>query len=61
MKRSRATSARQRVRFTRRLVIYESPAAVEKLEALADAAGHSVAAEVRYAIRRWFLANEEDR
>lgn len=61
MKRSRATLARRPARYTHRLVVLEDPTVVKRLQELADAAGQSIAAEVRYAIRRWLLANEEDR
>jgi hypothetical protein len=60
MKRSRATTTRRRARYTRRLVILEDPAVVKRLEELASAAGHSVGAEVRYAVRRWLAGYEED-
>jgi hypothetical protein len=39
-------------RFTRRVVIREAPHIVAQLERLAAERGHSVAAEVRHAVRR---------
>jgi hypothetical protein len=40
-------------RFSRRLVILETPTVVARLEQLAERAGHSTSAEVRSAIRLW--------
>lgn len=42
-----------RARFTHRLVVMEDPLIVEKVSDLAESAGHSVAAEVRGAVRYW--------
>jgi hypothetical protein len=60
MKRTRVTLACRPARYTRRLVIFEDPAAVERLQELADAAGHSIAAEVRYAVPRWLKECAEE-
>ena len=40
-------------RYTGRLVVMEEPEVVEELNRLAHLAGHSLAAEVRQAIRWW--------
>jgi hypothetical protein len=63
MKRERLKRARKlaRATYTHRLVIFEQPSVVKRLEELALASGHSVSAEVRYAVRRHLLAYEEDR
>jgi hypothetical protein len=51
----RTTDAqRNAARFTKRLVIYEEPAMIERLERIAALNGRSTAAEVRFAIR-WAL------
>jgi hypothetical protein len=60
MKGSRAARRPARATYTHRLVIFEQPAVVKRLEELASRAGHSVGAEVRYAVRRHLVAYEED-
>jgi hypothetical protein len=45
--------------FTARFVFHEEPAILEKLEQLAFRSGHSVAAEIRSAIRYWISATDD--
>jgi hypothetical protein len=60
-KRPRVRADRQPARYIRRLVVLEEPRVVEKLEELASASGHSVAAEIRGAVRYWISAWEDAR
>jgi hypothetical protein len=45
-------------RFTRRVVFLEEPEVAEWLEHHAESWGHSLAAEIRCAIRYWRAAND---
>lgn len=45
-----------RPRFTARIVILEQPEVAERVAQAAEIAGHSVAAEIRGAIRYWLEA-----
>ena len=47
-------------RFTSRVVVMEQPEVLAKLEQLASDSGHSVAAEIRSAIRYWLQAWESE-
>ena len=49
----------ERERFTARLVAMGDPAVIEKLTEMSRGAGHSLAAEVRGALRFWIAAWEE--
>jgi plasmid stability protein len=51
----------EQARFSRRLVIHEAPAVAKELERLAVEHGHSVAAEVRAAVRERLAAESETR
>jgi hypothetical protein len=46
--------------FTARFVFHEEPAILEKLERAAFRSGHSVAAEIRAAVRYWLDAWETE-
>ena len=51
-----APEAVERPRFSQRLVILETPEIAERVVEAAEIAGHSVAAEIRGAIRYWLQA-----
>jgi hypothetical protein len=50
----------ERARFTARLVVLETPDIARKIARMAESSGHSLAAEVRAALRFW-IAQWEDR
>ncbi len=59
--RSEVSSSRSEVaRFTRRVAFHEEPAVVAELERLAASWGHSMASEVRSAIRFWIEQHARD-
>jgi hypothetical protein len=45
-------------RFTGRLVLQEEPEVIRRLEQAAELSGHSVAAEIRAAVRWWLKETE---
>jgi hypothetical protein len=50
------TNTNGRERFSKRINFFENPAIAEKLERLATSSGHSLAAEIRQALRFWISA-----
>ncbi len=55
-------SDRGEPRYTQRIVILEEPKVIERVRGMAEASGHSLAAEIRQALRWWLRSNEsEDR
>jgi hypothetical protein len=47
-------------RFTRRVTFHERPSIVAGLQKLAEARGHSLASEIRNALRYWIQVNGDD-
>ncbi len=53
-------SGDERARFTARIPFFERPEVAEKLARMADQNGHSLAAEIRGAVRFWIQSWERN-